>query len=91
MNVPEVSKLSYRRYLAMRDENGQMSADAAGGIRTDPTSGQAAAGGITLYGDLVVQVRTLAEVDELQQKVRDGEYKRAGNVMAGRSTRMQGI
>lgn len=66
LNVPVASKISYQRYLSLRDENGNMSTDAGGMNRADTMT-------INIYGDL-----HLKDVDELQEKARRGEYLNRG-------------
>ena len=77
MNVPDVAKVSYARYLAMRDENGNMSADAAGLNREGDTT-------INIYGNV-----SFAQMDEMAQAARDGHYKLGGNITSPRANLYQ--
>jgi hypothetical protein len=77
MNVPDVAKVSYARYLAMRDENGNMSADAAGLNREGDTT-------LNIYGNV-----SFAQMDEMAQAARDGHYKLGGNITSPRANLYQ--
>jgi hypothetical protein len=76
MNVPDVARISYSRYLAMRDENGAMDAGAAGLNRSADDGAR-----VVVHGDLII----MGSNKDADEAIRNGYYKVGGNITSPRA------